>query len=139
MLGISIEWWILYLLILGTATVAFLLFCSAVDSVLEDMRKRVFRIDQVLSRIEQIMIRRIDREEVIAEKGANNDRVKFGRIPVERKMITRKQLATAMQIQVSDDIEQKPHRRVGEILQDLGYLNKSQVAEVLKEIAAVSA
>ena len=139
MLGISIEWWILYLLILGTATVAFLLFCTAVDSVLEDMRKRAFRIEQVLSQIEQIMIRRIDLEEAIAEKGANNDRVKFGRIPVERKMITRKQLATAMQIQVSDDIEQKPHRRVGEILQDLGYLNKAQVAEVLKEIAAVGA
>jgi hypothetical protein len=137
MLGISIEWWILYLLILGTSTVAFLLFCSAVDSVLEDMRKRAFRIEQVCRRIEQIMIRRIAREEAIAEKGANNDQVKFGRIPVERKMITRKQLAAAMQIQVSDDIEQKPHRRVGEILQDLGYLNKSQVAEVLKEIAAV--
>ena len=137
MLGISIEWWILYLLILGTSTVAFLLFCSAVDSVLEDMRKRAFRIEQVLRRIEQIMLRRIAREEAIAENGANNDQVKFGRIPVERKMITRKQLAAAMQIQVSDDIEQKPHRRVGEILQDLGYLNKSQVAEVLKEIAAV--
>ena len=137
MLGISIEWWILYLLILGTSTVAFLLFCSAVDSVLEDMRKRAFRIEQVLRRIEQIMLRRIAREEAIAENGANKDQVKFGRIPVERKMITRKQLAAAMQIQVSDDIEQKPHRRVGEILQDLGYLNKSQVAEVLKEIAAV--
>jgi hypothetical protein len=138
MLGISIEWWILYLLILGTATVAFLLFCTAVDSVSEDMHKRAFRVEQVLSRIEQIMIRGIAREEAIAEKGANNDRVRFGSIPVERKMITRKQLAAAMQIQVSDDIQQKPHRLVGEILQDLGYLNKSQVAEVLKEIAAVS-
>ena len=84
------------------------------------------------------MIRRIAREKAIGEKGANSDRVRFGSIPVQRKMITRKQLAAAMQIQVSDDIQQKPHRLVGEILQDLGHLNKSQVAEVLKEIAAVS-
>ena len=137
MLGISIEWWILYLLILGTAPVAFLLFFSAVDTAREDVGERVFRIEQVLSRIEQILKRRIAEEEAIAEKEANNVRARFGRIPVEKKLITRKQLAEAMNIQVSDDIDQKPHRRVGEILQDLGYLNKSQVAEVLKEVAAV--
>jgi hypothetical protein len=136
MFGIGIEWWILYLLILGTAPVAFLLFYSAVDSAREDMGQRAFRIERVLSRIEQIMIRRIAQEEAIAEKEANKDRMRFGGITVEKKMITGKQLATAMQIQINDDIKQRPHRRVGEILRDLGYLNKSQVTEVLKEMAA---
>jgi hypothetical protein len=56
-------------------------------------------------------------------------------VAVEKKLITVEQLVEAITIQVREDVEGEPHRRIGEILADLGYMTPSQIQVVLWEIA----
>ena len=60
---------------------------------------------------------------------------RFGTVAVEKKLITVEQLVEAMTIQVTEDVEGKPHRPIGVILADLGYMAPSQIQVVLWEIA----
>ena len=46
--------------------------------------------------------------------------------------ITQEQLVEALTIQVRDNIMDKPHRKIGEILVDQGWLTEDQRREVLK-------
>ncbi len=43
-----------------------------------------------------------------------------------------------MNVQLQEDAERMPHRRVGEILVDLGYMNHPQVDEALAEMRVQS-
>ena len=70
-------------------------------------------------------------------EGGSNLGVRFGVIAaVQKEYISIKQLVEAMSVQVQDDAEKRPHRRVGEILVELGYMDQGQVEEVLGEIGA---
>jgi hypothetical protein len=62
--------------------------------------------------------------------------VRFGMVAIEKGFITVDQLGEAIMIQVREDAEGKPHRRIGEILADLAYITPSQIQVVLSELAA---
>jgi len=57
---------------------------------------------------------------------------RFGFMAVEMGFITLDQIIEAMKVQVKEDLENRKHRLIGEILVDLGYMNSSEVDEVLK-------
>lgn len=61
------------------------------------------------------------------------ERVKkrFGSIAIEKGFITPDQVVEALTIQVKENTEKKRFRPIGDILHDLGYLNSSQLSEVL--------
>ena len=65
----------------------------------------------------------------------SHSQVRFGMVAVEKGFITGHQLVEAGVIQVREDVEGKPHRPIGEILVELGYMRPSQVQVVLWEIA----
>ena len=59
---------------------------------------------------------------------------RFGFMAVTKGFITLDQLIEAMKIQVREEIYSGKHRLIGEILIEMGYLNTSQVNEVLESI-----
>ncbi|MBW1888658.1 MAG: hypothetical protein JRI52_09975 [Deltaproteobacteria bacterium] len=63
---------------------------------------------------------------------------RFGFMAVEMGFITLDQIIEAMKIQVREDLEKPKHRLIGEILVDLGFMNPSQVDEVLKAMGISS-
>jgi hypothetical protein len=67
---------------------------------------------------------------------ASHFQVRFGMTAMRKGFITVHQLMEAIAIQVREDVEGKPHRFVGKILSDLGYMTPSQVGQVLRDIAA---
>ena len=56
---------------------------------------------------------------------------RFGAIAVEQGYITLEQLLEAMRVQVTEDIEKKKHRPIGQILFELGHMTDAQIEEVL--------
>lgn len=63
---------------------------------------------------------------------------RFGFMAVEMGLVTLDQIIEAMKIQVREDLEKPRHRLIGQILVDLGYMNLSQVEEVLKKMGRSS-
>ncbi len=57
---------------------------------------------------------------------------RFGTMAVELGFITIEQVMEAMTIQLREDMEKEEHRLIGQILMGLGYMNTSQIKEVLK-------
>ncbi len=57
--------------------------------------------------------------------------IRFGTLAVEMGFITEGQLGKAVSEQMKEDLSQNIHRLIGEILVDLGFMDKSQVDEVL--------
>ena len=58
----------------------------------------------------------------------------FGGVAFKKGFITVRQLAAAKNRQVQEDMENKPHRLMGEIFIELGYMDRAQVDEVLEEM-----
>ncbi len=56
---------------------------------------------------------------------------RFGMIAVEKGYISPSQVLEAMEIQVKENMEKNQHRSLGELLVALGYMDKTQVHEVL--------
>ncbi len=59
---------------------------------------------------------------------------RFGKIAIDMGFVTAKQLKEAIIEQVEDDIADKPHRPIGKILLENGWITKEQIAIVLKEL-----
>ncbi len=59
---------------------------------------------------------------------------RFGNIAVHMGFITAKQLTEAVVLQVEDDIYNKPHRLIGEILLENGWITDEQINIVLNEL-----
>ncbi len=59
---------------------------------------------------------------------------RFGKIAIDMGFVTAKQLKEAIIEQVEDDIADKPHRPIGKILLENGWITKEQIAIVLNEL-----
>ena len=57
---------------------------------------------------------------------------RFGTIAVEKGFVTPDQLETALRIQSQENRRLGRHRLIGQILVSLGFLNGSQVDEILE-------
>ncbi|MBW1701183.1 MAG: hypothetical protein JRJ11_02890 [Deltaproteobacteria bacterium] len=66
-------------------------------------------------------------------KTADQNQIRFGIIALEKGFITSRQLGKAVNTQLSDDLERRKHRLIGEILVDMGFMTVSQVEEVLDD------
>ncbi len=55
---------------------------------------------------------------------------RFGLIAIEKGFITKDQLHKALIIQVEDNVQGKPHKIIGDILIDLGYITPEQANEI---------
>ena len=56
---------------------------------------------------------------------------RFGQIAVEKSFVTPEQVKQALIEQIEDNLTQKPHRQLGKILIDKGWMNAGQVEAVL--------
>lgn len=63
-----------------------------------------------------------------------NRRRPFGVMAMLKGFITLEQFAEAIEIQTKADLSELDHRPIGEILVDLGFMNTSQVNEVLETL-----
>ncbi len=64
---------------------------------------------------------------------------RFGQIAVERGYITPEQLKEALIVQVDNDLAGKPHRVLGDILFEKGWMTARQIESVLDETLGVPA
>ena len=60
---------------------------------------------------------------------------RFDQIAVEKNFVTSEQVKQALLEQVVDNFAQKPHRQLGRILLEKGWMNDQQVEAVLVEIS----
>ena len=60
---------------------------------------------------------------------------RFGQVAVEKKFVTSEQAKQALQEQIEDNLSQKPHRQLGKILLEKGWMNAQQIEVVLIETA----
>ena len=58
---------------------------------------------------------------------------RFGQVAVERGFITPEQLKEALTEQVDDDLTNKQHRLLGDILFEKNYMTANQIEAVLNE------
>ena len=58
----------------------------------------------------------------------------FGIIAIEKGFITTENLIETLKIQVEEEIKNKTHRLIGEILLDKGYITPTQIQDVLDSI-----
>lgn len=63
--------------------------------------------------------------------------LRFGDVAVALGFVTRSQVWLALEIQRLDREEGRPHRLVGQVLQDEGWLTPAQTAEVVDALAEV--
>jgi len=59
---------------------------------------------------------------------------RFGQIAVERGHVTNDQLKETLSEQVDDDLENRPHRTVGMILFEKGWMTSKEIESVLDEM-----
>ena len=69
--------------------------------------------------------------------GIEKSILRFGVVAVGKEFITLDQLSTAMRIQIEEDVGQKEHRPIGEILLGMGHMNPPQLNEVLTEMGVI--
>lgn len=56
---------------------------------------------------------------------------RFGFMAVKKGFSTPEQVSKALEVQFDENVEEKKHRLIGEILVDMGFMDTSQVNEVL--------
>ena len=59
--------------------------------------------------------------------------IRFGSIALNKGFISSEQLGWAVSAQMREDLKKGVHRRLGEILLHMGFMNAMQVKEVLEE------
>ncbi len=59
---------------------------------------------------------------------------RFGKIAVHMGFVTAKQLKEAIAEQVEDDLADKPHKSIGKILFEHGWITAEQINIVLNEL-----
>ena len=56
---------------------------------------------------------------------------RFAALSLNKGFVTTAQVIDALTIQIKENVLEKKHRAIGEILMDLGYMNKEQIQEVM--------
>ncbi len=64
---------------------------------------------------------------------------RFGKIAVDKRFITTKELKVAMAEQIEEDVSNKSHRLIGQILLQKGWITDEQIEIVLNELYKVDA
>jgi hypothetical protein len=59
---------------------------------------------------------------------------RFGQIAVEWGYVTAEQVKQALSEQIDDDLADRPHRLIGRIFLDRGWMSPSQIDAVLNEV-----
>jgi hypothetical protein len=57
---------------------------------------------------------------------------RFGFVAVKEGFVTPEQVAKALDAQIEENMKEKKHRRIGEILVEMGFMSTSQVNHVLE-------
>ena len=65
------------------------------------------------------------------ENLSNGCSPKFGKIAVDMGLVTAEQLTEALAEQAEDSLNNRPHRFIGDILSEKGWMTKQQVDIVL--------
>lgn len=60
---------------------------------------------------------------------------RFGFMAVKKGFATPEQISQAFEVQFEENVSAKKHRRIGEILVDMGVMSTSQFNEVLADIS----
>lgn len=59
---------------------------------------------------------------------------RFGKIAVDKGFVTEAQLKDGIIEQLEDDLHQRPHRMIGRILFEKGWITSEQIETVLNEL-----
>jgi len=63
---------------------------------------------------------------------------RFGFIAVKKGFVTPEQVSKALEVQLKENVLTEKHRKTGEIMVDMGFMNTSQVDEVLEKMSKKS-
>ncbi len=63
---------------------------------------------------------------------AESMEVRFGWVAFQKGFITLEQLVDALRVQAKENITARKHTLIGEILFEMGLLNRSQIDEILQ-------
>ena len=73
-------------------------------------------------------------EERISNPLSDKETYRFGSMAIFRGYVTLKQVQQALAEQVEDNVNGKPHRPLGKILQEKGWITEEQERSILKEM-----
>ncbi len=62
---------------------------------------------------------------------SDDDCIKFGMLALEKGYITEGQLGRAVSQQMEEDLRDMPHRRLGEILLAMEFINETEIESIL--------
>ena len=68
---------------------------------------------------------------------AESMEVRFGWVAVQKGFITLEQLVDALGVQAEENVTKGKHTLIGEILFELGFLNRSQIDEILQSLKEI--
>lgn len=60
--------------------------------------------------------------------------IRFGKLSVEMGFISQNQLFWAMQLQIEEDLSNKPHKVIGQILFEQGWMTPQQIDQVMNRL-----
>jgi len=60
--------------------------------------------------------------------------VRFGELAVKKGFVDSDKVKEAMSEQIDDDLNNRPHRLIGRILMDRGWMSPQQIEAVLNEL-----
>lgn len=60
---------------------------------------------------------------------------RFGFIAVKKGFVTPEQVSKALEVQLKENVLAEKHRKIGEIMVDMGFMSTSQVDEVLEKMS----
>lgn len=60
---------------------------------------------------------------------------RFGFVAVKKGFVTPEQVSFALEVQVKENVSLKKHRRIGEILVEMGFMDTDKVREVLNDMS----
>ena len=110
-----------------------------IGSVLSDLG--YMNADQIMDVLKSMGGREERKPEAPEEDGAVLKRQldsmqerRFGILSVKRGFVTPDQLVDALAIQLKEDLTGQPHRLIGTILYDLGFMTVTQIQAGLKEL-----
>ena len=60
---------------------------------------------------------------------------RFGFVAVKKGLVTPEQVASALEAQIKENVSVKKHRRIGEIMVEMGFMNTDEVRDVLDDMS----